>query len=127
MINSGFIGYLAVRPFSEDEENDSKNGFDRSDDGYENPSQETYDKIGIQNVDPNLLLEVHDLSRFSTIVNYVDGQYLWVMSKKPIKNIIDGSMNNIPLLLFSIMLKQDIIIMQVLIRYLKILCLEEFL
>lgn len=96
LINSGFIGYLAVRPFAEDEESDQDKGFDRSDDGYENPSQETYDNVGIQNVDPNLLLEVHDLSRFSTIVNYVDGQYLWVMSKKPIKNLIDGSMNNIP-------------------------------
>ena len=49
---------------------------------------ESEDAVGIQNVDPNLLLEVHDLSRFSTIVNYVDGQYLWVMSKKPIKNVI---------------------------------------
>jgi hypothetical protein len=96
LINSGFIGYLAVRPFAEDEESDQDKGFDRSDDGYETPSQETYDNVGIQNVDPNLLLEVHDLSRFSTIVNYVDGQYLWVMSKKPIKNLIDGSMNNIP-------------------------------
>lgn len=88
LINSGFIGYLAVRPFAEDEENDSEKGFDRSDDGYENPSQETYDKVGIQNVDPSLLLEVSDLSRFSTIVNYVDGQYLWVMSKSLLKTLL---------------------------------------
>jgi hypothetical protein len=38
LINSGFIGYLAVRPFSEDEESDQDKGFDRSDDGYESPS-----------------------------------------------------------------------------------------
>ena len=68
LINSGFIGYLPVRPFAEDEESDQDKGFDRSDDGYENPSQETYDKIGVENVDPNLLLEVHDLSKFSTVV-----------------------------------------------------------
>ena len=32
LINSGFIGYLAVRPFAEDEESDQDKGFDRSDD-----------------------------------------------------------------------------------------------
>ena len=42
--------------------------------------RDVYKRQGIQNVDPNLLLEVHDLSRFSTIVNYVDGQYLWAVS-----------------------------------------------
>jgi len=73
LINSGFIGYLPVRPFAEDEESDQDKGFDRSDDGYEDSSQETYDKIGVENVDPNLLLEVHDLSKFSTVVNYLDG------------------------------------------------------
>ena len=57
----------------------------------------------LQNVNPELgKKESQEICAYgieitlSTIVNYVDGQYLWVMSKKPIKNLIDLSMNNIP-------------------------------
>lgn len=96
LANSGFIGYLAVRPFSVIDEDDQTNGFDRTDDGFESSSQETYNSVGAAAVDTTQLLEVEDLSKYTTVVNYVDGQYLWVVTKRQIRNLIDEGAHNIP-------------------------------
>ena len=79
-----YIGYLPVRPFSKNMEDDLKYGFDRTDQTFENPSQENYASIGVENVNLALLHRVEDLSDPATVQNDVDGQYLWIVTRQPI-------------------------------------------
>ena len=92
---AGYVGFLNVRPYSKDEESDEI-GFDRSDDSFENEDQESYDSIGIDNVNTDNLQFVKNLSKPTTIVNHNDGYYLWVVSKIPISNITDENSMHIP-------------------------------
>ena len=80
-----YIGYLPVRPFSKEMEDDHKYHFDRDDQGFENDDQEDVIKIGVDHVDINLLTKSKDLSNGVTIENDTDGQYLWIVTRLPIE------------------------------------------
>ena len=80
-----YIGYLPVRPFSKEMEDDQKYHFDRGDQGFESDDQENITKVGVGNVDLNLLTKSKDLSKGITIQNDIDGQYLWIVTRLPIK------------------------------------------
>jgi hypothetical protein len=80
-----FIGYLPVRPFSKEMEDDYKYHFDRDDQGFESDDQENITKVGVGYVDTNLLTKSKDLSKGVTVENDIDGQYLWIVTRRPIQ------------------------------------------
>ena len=80
-----FIGYLPVRPFSKEMEDDYKYHFDRDDQGFESDDQENITKVGVGFVDTNLLTKSKDLSKGVTVENDIDGQYLWIVTRRPIQ------------------------------------------
>lgn len=80
-----YIGYLSVRPFSKEMEDDYKYHFDRDDQGFESDDQENVTKVGVDYVDTNLLNKSKDLSNGITVVNDIDGQYLWIVTRCPIE------------------------------------------
>ena len=80
-----YIGYLPVRPFSKEMENDYKYNFDRNDQGFESDDQENITKVGVNYVDTKLLTRSEDLSNGITIQNDIDGQYLWIVTRRPIE------------------------------------------
>lgn len=93
-----YIGYLPVRPFSKEMEDDYKYHFDRDDQGFESDDQENVTKVGVGHVDTNLLTKSKDLSKGVTIENDIDGQYLWIVTRRPIEyaaNIDAGIASNI--------------------------------
>ena len=93
-----YIGYLPVRPFSKEMEDDYKYHFDRDDQGFENDDQENITKVGVGHVDTSLLTKSKDLSNGITIENDIDGQYLWIVTRRPIEyaaNIDAGIASNI--------------------------------
>lgn len=93
-----YIGYLPVRPFAENMEDDYKYGFSRKDQSFENPSQETYTTVGVENVNTALLTKVDDLTNPTTVENDTDGQYLWIVTRQPIAyaaNINAPGINNV--------------------------------
>ena len=93
-----YIGYLPVRPFSKEMEDDYKYNFDRDDQGFENDDQENVTKVGVGYVDTNLLTKSKDLSKGVTVENDIDGQYLWIVTRRPIEyaaNIDAGIASNI--------------------------------
>ena len=92
---SGYVGFLDVQPFANQMQSDSI-GFDRTDDSYENDSQQDVSGASASDVDITKMLFCTNLSKYTSIVNYNDGYYLWVVSKKPITNILDSNLNNIP-------------------------------
>lgn len=92
---SGYVGFLGVQPFANEDQSDSV-GFDRTDDSYEDDSQQDVSGAGAKDINVNDMLFVTNLSKFTSVVNYNDGYYLWIVSKKPITNIIDSNLNNIP-------------------------------
>lgn len=92
-----YIGYLPVRPFSKEMEDDYRYHFDRDDQGFENDEQENVTKVGVGHVDTNLLTKSKDLSKGVTIENDIDGQYLWIVTRRPIEyaaNIDAGIASN---------------------------------
>ena len=80
-----YIGYLPVRPFSKEMEDDYKYHFDRDDQGFESDDQENITKVGVNYVDTKLLTRSEDLSNGITIQNDIDGQYLWIVTRRPIE------------------------------------------
>lgn len=80
-----YIGYLPVRPFSKEMEDDYKYHFDRDDQGFESDDQENVAKMGVDYVDTKLLTRSEDLSNGITIQNDIDGQYLWIVTRRPIE------------------------------------------
>ena len=93
-----YIGYLPVRPFSKEIEDDYKYHFDRDDQGFESDDQENITKVGVGHVDTSLLTKSKDLSKGITIENDIDGQYLWIVTRRPIEyaaNIDAGIASNI--------------------------------
>ena len=80
-----FIGYLPVRPFSKEMEDDYKYHFDRDDQGFESDDQENITKVGVGHVDTNFLTKSKDLSKGVTVENDIDGQYLWIVTRRPIE------------------------------------------
>lgn len=80
-----YVGYLSVRPFSKEMEDDYKYHFDRDDQGFESDDQENITKVGVGNVDVNLLTKSKDLSNGITVQNDIDGQYLWIVTRRPIE------------------------------------------
>lgn len=93
-----YIGYLPVRPFSKEMEDDYKYHFDRDDQGFESDDQENITKVGVGHVDTSLLTKSKDLSKGITIENDIDGQYLWIVTRRPIEyaaNIDAGIASNI--------------------------------
>ena len=80
-----FIGYLPVRPFSKEMEDDYKYHFDRDDQGFESDDQENITKVGVGFVDTNFLTKSKDLSKGVTVENDIDGQYLWIVTRRPIQ------------------------------------------
>ena len=98
--NFDYIGYLPVRPFSKEMEDDYKYHFDRDDQGFENDNQENVTKVGVGHVDINLLTRSKDLSKGVTIENDTDGYYLWIVTRQPIEyaaNINASASNMIPI------------------------------
>lgn len=83
--NYDFIGYLPVRPFSKEMEDDYKYHFDRDDQGFESDDQENITKVGVGHVDTNFLTKSKDLSKGVTVENDIDGQYLWIVTRRPIQ------------------------------------------
>ena len=93
-----YIGYLPVRPFSKEIEDDYKYHFDRDDQGFESDDQENITKVGVGHVDTSLLTKSKDLSKGITIENDIDGQYLWIVTRRPIEyaaNIDAGIASNV--------------------------------
>ena len=80
-----YIGYLPVRPFPKEMEDDRKYHFDRDDQGFESDDQENITKIGVEYVDTKMLTKSKDLSNGITIQNDIDGQYLWIVTRRPIE------------------------------------------
>lgn len=80
-----YIGYLPVRPFPKEIEDDHKYHFDRDDQGFESDDQENITKVGVDNVDTKMLTKSKDLSNGITIQNDIDGQYLWIVTRRPIE------------------------------------------
>ena len=80
-----YIGYLPVRPFPKEIEDDYKYHFDRDDQGFESDDQENVTKVGVNYVDTKLLTRSKDLSNGITIQNDIDGQYLWIVTRRPIE------------------------------------------
>ena len=83
--NYDYIGYLPVRPFSKEMEDDHRYHFDRDDQGFESDDQENITKVGVGHVDTNLLTKSKDLSEGVNIENDIDGQYLWIVTRRPIE------------------------------------------
>jgi len=79
-----YIGFLPVRPFPKNMEDDYKYGFNRGDQTFEKDSQESYVSVGVENVNISLLTKVEDLSDAATVENDQDGQYLWIVTRQPI-------------------------------------------
>lgn len=79
-----YIGFLPVRPFAENMEDDYKYGFSRKDQSFENSSQEHYTSVGVENVNLALLTKTNDLTDATTVENDQDGQYLWIVTRQPI-------------------------------------------
>lgn len=93
-----YIGYLPVRPFSKEMEDDYKYHFDRDDQGFESDDQENITKVGVNYVDTKLLTRSKDLSNGITIQNDIDGQYLWIVTRRPIEyaaNINTSTTSNV--------------------------------
>lgn len=93
-----YIGYLPVRPFSKAMEDDYKYHFDRDDQEFENDDQENITKVGVGHVDINLLTKSKDLSNGVTVNNDIDGQYLWIVTRRPIEyaaNINTGTTSSV--------------------------------
>lgn len=93
-----YIGYLPVRPFPKNMEDDYKYGFNRSDQSFENESQESYNAVGVENVNLALLTRTDDLTNPVTVDNDADGQYLWIVTRQPIAyaaNINTKGLNNV--------------------------------
>ena len=80
-----YIGYLPVRPFPKEMEDDNKYHFDRDDQGFESDDQENITKVGVEHVDTKMLIKSKDLSNGITIQNDIDGQYLWIVTRRPIE------------------------------------------
>ena len=80
-----YIGYLPVRPFPKEMEDDRKYHFDRDDQGFESDDQENTTKVGVEYVDTKMLTKSKDLSNGITIQNDIDGQYLWIVTRRPIE------------------------------------------
>lgn len=80
-----YIGYLPVRPFPKEMEDDCKYHFDRDDQGFESDDQENTTKVGVEYVDTKMLTKSKDLSNGITIQNDIDGQYLWIVTRRPIE------------------------------------------
>ena len=80
-----YIGYLPVRPFRKEIEDDYKYHFDRDDQGFESDDQENITKVGVEHVDTKMLTKSKDLSNGITIQNDIDGQYLWIVTRRPIE------------------------------------------
>lgn len=83
-----YIGYLPIRPFAKSEESDSLNGFERGDQSFENDSQEYVTATGVENVSLGALTKTTDLSKPATVVNNVNGQYLWIVTRRPVQMAI---------------------------------------
>lgn len=93
-----YIGFLPVRPFPENMEDDYKYGFSRKDQPFENKDQEFYNTIGVENINLALLTKVNDLTEATTVENSVDGQYLWIVTRQPIMfaaNVNTSGLSNI--------------------------------
>ena len=58
-----YIGYLPVRPFAANVEDDTEVGFNRTDQSYENNSQEHYTATGVEAVNTDDLKRVDDLTK----------------------------------------------------------------
>lgn len=86
-----YIGYLPTRPFSKEDESDENKNFERGDDNYETPDQEFYTSIGADNVDFSKLTKVEDLTQPIKVTNKVDGQYLWIVTRKEIEAVYNLS------------------------------------
>ena len=88
-----YIGYLPVRPFAANVEDDTEVGFNRTDQSYEDNSQEHYTATGVEAVNTDDLKRVDDLTKPVQVENTRDGQYLWIVTRRPIAyaaNITDN-------------------------------------
>jgi hypothetical protein len=68
-------------------------GFDRTDQSYEDKSQEHYTATGVEAVNTDDLKRVDDLTKPVQVENTRDGQYLWIVTRRPIAyaaNITDN-------------------------------------
>ena len=83
-----YIGYLPVRPFAKSDESDSQNGFERGDQSFENDSQEYVTSTGVENVSLSSLAKTTDLSHALNVTNNVNGQYLWIVTRRPVQMAI---------------------------------------
>ena len=79
-----YIGFLPVRPFPENMEDDYKYGFNRKDQSFETKDQEAFNAVGVENVNLALLTKVDSLTDATTVENDTDGQYLWIVTRQPI-------------------------------------------
>ena len=79
-----YIGFLPVRPFPENMEDDYKYGFNRKDQSFETKDQEAFNAVGVENVNLALLTKVDSLTEATTVENDTDGQYLWIVTRQPI-------------------------------------------
>lgn len=79
-----YIGFLPVRPFPQNMEDDYKYGFNRNDQSFESDDQEDFNAVGVENVNLALLTKVDSLTEATTVENDTDGQYLWIVTRQPI-------------------------------------------
>lgn len=79
-----YIGFLPVRPFPENMEDDYKYGFNRKDQSFESKDQESFNAVGVENINLALLTKVDSLTEATTVENDTDGQYLWIVTRQPI-------------------------------------------
>lgn len=90
--DDGYIAFLPIRPYSKEEESDN-NGFCRTDDNFESSDQEKYNYIGANNINLTSMTKTLDLTKQTTVRNDQDGQYLWIVSKKPIQYVYANSVS----------------------------------
>lgn len=79
-----YVGFLPVRPFPENMEDDYKYGFNRKDQSFETRDQESFNAVGVENINLALLTKVNSLTEAATVENDTDGQYLWIVTRQPI-------------------------------------------
>ena len=79
-----YIGFLPVRPFPQNMEDDYKYGFNRNDQSFESNDQEAFNAVGVENINLALLTKVDSLTEATTVENDTDGQYLWIVTRQPI-------------------------------------------
>lgn len=83
-----YIGYLPVRPFAKSQESDALNGFERGDQSFENDNQEYITATGVENVSLSALAKTTDLSHALNVTNSINGQYLWIVTRRPVQMAI---------------------------------------